>query len=50
MRFSSEMLIQMVYIALFAPLIGAFFAALFGHKKKCLFAGLIPTILLFSLY
>lgn len=47
MRFSSEMLIQMVYIALFAPLIGAFFAALFGHKKKCLFAGLIPTILLF---
>ena len=43
---TSETLIQMVYIALFAPLVGAVFAAFFGHRQKCLFAGIVPTLLL----
>lgn len=43
---TSETLVQMVYIALFAPLVGAIFAAFFGHKQKCIIAGIVPTILL----
>lgn len=34
-------------VALFAPLLGAIFAALFGSREKCLIAGLVPTILVF---
>lgn len=37
---------QLVYIALFAPLAGAIFATLIGHKQKCILAGIVPTILL----
>ncbi|WP_334095070.1 proton-conducting transporter membrane subunit, partial [Helicobacter typhlonius] len=42
----SETLVQMVYIALFAPLIGAVFSAFFGHMQKCMIAGIVPTLLL----
>ena len=35
-----------LYIALFAPLVGSMFAALFGAKPKTVIAGLIPSILL----
>lgn len=42
-----ETLIQMVYVALFAPLLGAVFAAFFGHKQKHILIGIIPTTLLF---
>lgn len=37
---------QLVYIALFAPLAGALFAALIGHRQKCILAGIVPSILL----
>ncbi|MEN8303043.1 MAG: NADH-quinone oxidoreductase subunit L [Campylobacterota bacterium] len=36
-----------LYIALFAPLVGSMFAALFGAKPKTLIAGIIPSLLLF---
>ena len=36
-----------LYIALFAPLVGSMFAALFGAKPKTKIAGLVPSILLF---
>ncbi|MCF6339243.1 MAG: NADH-quinone oxidoreductase subunit L [Sulfurimonas sp.] len=36
-----------LYIALFAPLVGSLFAALFGASKKTLFAGIIPSFLIF---
>lgn len=45
MDYTGEMLIWLVYIALFAPLCGAIFAAFLGHRHKCIIAGLIPTIL-----
>ncbi|MEA1916825.1 MAG: NADH-quinone oxidoreductase subunit L [Campylobacterota bacterium] len=37
-----------LYIALFAPLVGSLFAALFGASKKTLWAGLVPSGLLFA--
>jgi len=37
-----------LYIALFSPLVGSMFAALFGANKKTLWAGLIPSALLFT--
>lgn len=43
---SDTLLIKLVYIALFAPLLGALFAASIGHKQKKLLAGIIPSILL----
>ena len=46
MTLGNETLIQLVYIALFAPLCGAIFAAFFGHRQKCLIAGIVPTLLL----
>ena len=36
-----------LYIALFAPLVGSMFAALFGARPKTLIAGIIPSALLF---
>ncbi|MCF6340213.1 MAG: NADH-quinone oxidoreductase subunit L [Sulfurimonas sp.] len=36
-----------LYIALFAPLVGSMFAALFSAKPKTLIAGIIPSALLF---
>jgi len=39
-----------LYIALFAPLVGSMFAALFGARPKTVIAGLVPsTLLLISL-
>lgn len=38
-------ILHLVYIALFAPLAGALFAGMMGHKQKYLVAGIIPTIL-----
>jgi len=35
-----------LYIALFAPLVGSMFAALFGARPKTTIAGLVPSILL----
>lgn len=43
---SDTLLIQLVYVALFAPLAGALFAASMGHRGKCLLAGIIPSLLL----
>ncbi len=37
-----------LYIALFAPLTGSLFAALFGAKPKTMIAGLVPSGLLFT--
>jgi len=37
-----------LYLALFSPLAGSLFAAIFGASKKTLWAGLIPTGLLFT--
>ncbi|MDD2790167.1 MAG: NADH-quinone oxidoreductase subunit L [Sulfurimonas sp.] len=36
-----------LYLALFAPLAGSLFAALFGASPKTIVAGLVPSILLF---
>ncbi len=36
-----------LYTALFAPLVGSLFAALFGMSKKNMIAGIIPSALLF---
>ena len=36
-----------LYIALFAPIVGSLFAALFGAKPKTLIAGIVPSFLLF---
>ncbi len=35
-----------LYTALFSPLVGSLFAALFGSKPKILLAGIVPSILL----
>jgi len=37
-----------LYIALFAPLTGSLFAALFAAQKKTLIAGIVPSALLFT--
>ena len=37
-----------LYIALFSPLVGSLFAAMFGMSKKTLWAGLVPSALLFT--
>ena len=37
-----------LYLALFAPLAGSLFAALFGASPKTMIAGLVPTLLLFT--
>ena len=37
-----------LYLALFAPLAGSLFAALFGASPKTLLAGLVPSLLLFT--
>jgi NADH-quinone oxidoreductase subunit L len=37
-----------LYIALFAPLAGSLFAALFGASPKTLIAGVVPSLLLFT--
>ena len=37
-----------LYLALFSPLAGSLFAALFGASKKNMLAGLIPSLLLFT--
>jgi NADH-quinone oxidoreductase subunit L len=37
-----------LYIALFAPLVGSLFAAIFGAKPKTLWAGVVPSALLFA--
>lgn len=47
MLHSAQTLIEMVYIALFAPVVGAIFAAAFGDKQKHILAGIVPTLLLF---
>ncbi len=36
-----------LYIALFAPLVGSLFAALFGASPKTIIAGIVPSALLF---
>ncbi len=36
-----------LYTALFAPIVGSLFAALFGMSKKNIVAGIVPTALLF---
>ena len=36
-----------LYIALFAPLVGSMFAALFGGSPKTIIAGIVPSVLLF---
>ncbi len=36
-----------LYTALFAPIVGSLFAALFGMSKKNVIAGIVPTALLF---
>ena len=36
-----------LYTALFAPIVGSLFAALFGMSKKNIIAGIVPSILLF---
>lgn len=35
-----------LYTALFAPLVGSLFAALFGASKKTKIAGIVPSVLL----
>jgi NADH-quinone oxidoreductase subunit L len=37
-----------LYIALFSPLVGSLFAALFAAKPKTLIAGIVPSLLLFT--
>jgi len=37
-----------LYTALFAPLVGSLFAALFGMSKKNVIAGIVPSALLFT--
>ena len=37
-----------LYIALFAPLTGSLFAALFGARPKLMIAGIVPSALLFA--
>lgn len=37
-----------LYIALFSPLVGSLFAALFSASPKTLIAGVVPSLLLFS--
>lgn len=37
-----------LYLALFAPLAGSLFAALFGASKKTMIAGVVPSLLLFT--
>jgi NADH-quinone oxidoreductase subunit L len=37
---------NLLYIALFAPLVGALFAAILGNRPKLLIAGLVPSMLL----
>ncbi len=37
---------KLLLTALFAPLVGSIFAALFGEKKKTLLAGIVPSLLL----
>ena len=39
---------MLLYIALFSPLVGSLFAALFGAQKKTLIAGVVPSALLFT--
>ena len=36
-----------LYLALFSPLVGSLFAALFTAKPKTLIAGIVPSLLLF---
>ncbi len=38
---------SLVYIALFSPLVGSIFAALFGWQKKTLLTGIVTSLLLF---
>ncbi|NPA50103.1 MAG: NADH-quinone oxidoreductase subunit L [Epsilonproteobacteria bacterium] len=38
---------SLVYIALFAPLVGSLFAALFGMKPKTILTGVVTSLLLF---
>ncbi len=38
---------KLLYITLFAPLVGSIFAALFGSCKKNILAGIVPSALLF---
>ncbi len=38
---------SLVYIALFSPLVGSIFAALFGMRKKTLLTGIVTSTLLF---
>lgn len=47
MRLDHQTLIWLTYLALFAPLAGAVFAAFLGHRKKILLVGIVPTLLLF---
>ncbi len=37
-----------LYLALFSPLVGSMFAALFGASPKTKIAGIVPTLLLFT--
>ncbi len=39
---------MLLYIALFSPLVGSLFAALFTAQKKTLIAGVVPSALLFT--
>ncbi len=48
MRLDTQTLIWLTYLALFAPLVGAVFAAFLGHRKKILLVGIVPTLLLFG--
>lgn len=38
----------LLYIALFAPLVGSLFAGLFGARPKTIIAGIVPSALLFA--
>lgn len=48
MKPTGDELNLLILIVLFAPLLGAVFAAMFGHTKKLFLAGLIPTLLIFA--
>jgi len=39
---------NLLYITLFAPLVGSIFAGLFGAKEKNIWAGIVPSALLFA--
>lgn len=39
---------SLLYVTLFAPLVGSIFAALFGAKEKNILAGIVPSALLFA--